>query len=64
MERPLDLFGVAITPRLVQRVLADLGEDQNQLPVLQHALNRTHHFWKEEGAPVRWTLDSMKRPVD
>jgi energy-coupling factor transporter ATP-binding protein EcfA2 len=48
IERPLDLFGVEMTPRLVQRLLCDLGDDQDQLPLLQHALNRTYSFWKQQ----------------
>ncbi|HEY6138006.1 MAG TPA: tetratricopeptide repeat protein [Thermoanaerobaculia bacterium] len=38
---PVAVGGRAITPRLVQRLLNDLGEDQDQLPLLQHALMRT-----------------------
>ena len=38
---PVAVGGRAITPRLAQRLLNDLGEDQDQLPLLQHALMRT-----------------------
>jgi hypothetical protein len=48
IERPLDLFGVEMTSRLIQRLLCDLGDDQDQLPLLQHALNRTYSFWKQQ----------------
>lgn len=45
----------SITPRLVNRLLNDVGDDQDQLPILQHALMRTWDKWKEghqEGEPL------------
>jgi hypothetical protein len=50
IERPLQIVGANMTPRLVQRLLNDLGDAQDQLPVLQHALNRTFSKWKEAGS--------------
>jgi hypothetical protein len=50
IEGPLGLVGGAITPRLVQRLLSDLGENLDELPVLQHALNRTWLAWKRAGS--------------
>jgi energy-coupling factor transporter ATP-binding protein EcfA2 len=47
--RPLDLVEVGITPRLVNQLLNDTGSDQDQLPVLQHALLRTYRHWKAAG---------------
>jgi energy-coupling factor transporter ATP-binding protein EcfA2 len=47
--RPLELVGVGITPRLVNRMLNDTGSDPDQLPVLQHALLRTYRYWKAAG---------------
>lgn len=35
----------AITNRLVQRLLNDMGDRPDQLPVLQHALMRTWDYW-------------------
>ncbi|NIP94350.1 MAG: hypothetical protein GWO24_13250, partial [Akkermansiaceae bacterium] len=32
----------------VQELLGDLGEDQDQLPVLQHALMRTWDCWAQD----------------
>ena len=46
---PVRLFGQTITPRLVDRLLNDLGDDQDQLPVMQHALLRTWERWQREG---------------
>jgi tetratricopeptide (TPR) repeat protein len=42
---PVAVGGGAIAQRLVLRVLNDLGHDQDQLPVLQHALMRTWDHW-------------------
>jgi len=43
---PVAVAGGAIAPRLVLRLLNDLGNDQDQLPVLQHALMRTWDHWE------------------
>ena len=42
---PVAVFGEAFAPDLVIRLLNDVGEAQDQLPILQHALMRTwdHH---------------------
>jgi len=42
---PVEVGGGEIAPRLVLRLLNDLGDDQDQLPVLQHALMRTWDYW-------------------
>jgi tetratricopeptide (TPR) repeat protein len=44
IESPIAMAGGKITPRLVQRLLNDVGDNPDQLPVLQHALMRT---WEE-----------------
>ncbi len=49
-ERPLLLSGLGITPRLVQQLLNEAGEDPDQLPVLQHALLRTFKVWQRAGS--------------
>ncbi len=43
---PVAVAGGDITQRLVLRLLNELGDDQDQLPVLQHALMRTWDHWK------------------
>lgn len=43
---PVAVAGGAISPRLVHRVLNDLGDDQDQLPLVQHALMRTWDQWE------------------
>jgi flagellar basal body-associated protein FliL len=47
--RPLELVGTGATPRLVNRLLNDLGDDPDQLPVLQHALLQTYRNWQNAG---------------
>jgi hypothetical protein len=45
IEGPVVVGGGTITPRLVQRLLNDLGDNPDQLPILQHALMRTWNYW-------------------
>jgi WD40 repeat protein/energy-coupling factor transporter ATP-binding protein EcfA2 len=42
---PVGVGGATITPRLVSRLLNDVGDDPDQLPLLQHALMRTWDRW-------------------
>jgi WD40 repeat protein len=48
---PVAVGGGEIAPRLVLRLLNDVGDDPDQLPILQHALMRTWHHWTENHAP-------------
>ena len=43
---PVVVGGAEITPRLVTRLLNDVGDDPDQLPILQHALMRTWDYWQ------------------
>ena len=55
IEGPIAVGGAAITPQLVQRLLNDVGDDPDQLPILQHALMRTWSMGSEaraEGRPL------------
>ncbi len=45
IEGPIAVGGATITARLVQRLLNDVGDDPDHLPVLQHALMRTWETW-------------------
>ena len=45
---PVAVGGAAITPRLVNRLLNDVGDNPDQLPILQHALMRTWDRWKQD----------------
>ncbi len=42
---PVGVRGGGIAPALVQRLLNEVGDDPDQLPVLQHALMRTWDRW-------------------
>lgn len=45
IEGPVAVGGAKITPRLSQQLLNDLGDNPDQLPILQHALMRTWSYW-------------------
>jgi energy-coupling factor transporter ATP-binding protein EcfA2 len=47
---PVAVGGAAISPRLVLRLLNDIGDDPDQLPILQHALMRTWDRWESDHA--------------
>ncbi|MCP4662601.1 MAG: hypothetical protein GY856_44970 [bacterium] len=52
---PVAVGGAEMTPRLVLRLLNDVGDDPDQLPTLQHALMRTWDYWEahhEDGEPI------------
>ncbi len=42
--------GREISPRLVNRLLNDIGDNPDRLPILQHALMRTWDYWQENHA--------------
>lgn len=44
---PVEVSGATIAPRLVMRLLNEVGDERDSLPVLQHALMRTWHYWHE-----------------
>ncbi|MBL7871126.1 MAG: High-affnity carbon uptake protein Hat/HatR [Cyclobacteriaceae bacterium] len=45
IEGPVAVGGGRISQRLVKRLLSDIGDNQDQLPILQHALMRTWDYW-------------------
>lgn len=45
IEGPVAVGGAKVAPRLVQQLLNDLGDNPDQLPILQHALMRTWSYW-------------------
>ena len=52
---PVAVGGAAIEPQLVTRLMNDLGDDPNRLPILQHAMNRTFAHWQtssRDGDPI------------
>lgn len=50
IEAPARLVGTEVSPVLVTRLLNDVGDDPDQLSILQHALNRTFCHWQDTGA--------------
>jgi energy-coupling factor transporter ATP-binding protein EcfA2 len=52
IEGPIRLFGQEITARLLDRVLNDIGEQADQLPVMQYALMRTWERWTHSPDPA------------
>ncbi|MEQ8680734.1 MAG: High-affnity carbon uptake protein Hat/HatR, partial [Cyclobacteriaceae bacterium] len=51
IEGPVAVGGGKISPRLSQQLLNDVGDNPDQLPILQHALMRTWSFWTENRKP-------------
>jgi WD40 repeat protein len=52
---PVAVGGGKIAPRLVQQLLNDVGDNPDQLPILQHSLMRTWDLWTrdhEDGEPL------------
>jgi len=55
IEGPVAVGGGRISSRLIKRLLSDVGDNQDQLPILQHALMRTWDYWvanREPGEPM------------
>jgi len=52
---PAAVSGTSITNRLLNRLLNDVGDNPDQLPILQHALMRLWSYWNvhhDEGEPI------------
>jgi hypothetical protein len=45
---PVAVRGAEISPVLLTRLVNDVGDDPDQLSILQHALNRTWAKWQEQ----------------
>jgi WD40 repeat protein/tetratricopeptide (TPR) repeat protein len=61
IEGPIKVAGGKIAPRLLQRLLNDLGQQADQLPCLQHALMRTWSIWSESEDTAALDLDDYQR---
>ena len=61
IEGPIKVAGGQIAPRLLQRLLNDLGQQADQLPCLQHALMRTWDVWAGRGDSEALDLDDYQR---
>lgn len=53
---PASVAGVNLSPTLVNRLLNDVGDTPDQLPILQHALMRTFDHWQAQ-RPDASTID-------
>ncbi|MEX1027230.1 MAG: NACHT and WD repeat domain-containing protein [Candidatus Paceibacterota bacterium] len=59
---PARLFGGDVEPALVNRILNEIGNDPDQLPLMQHALMRSwRHREKERGRPVTIQLADYEK---
>jgi WD40 repeat protein len=47
IEGPVAVGGAEIETQLVQQLLNEVGDNPDQLPILQHALMRTWNYWTE-----------------
>lgn len=56
---PVAVAGGEVTQRLIQRLLNDVGVEQDQLPLLQHALMRTWDFWQARSSEIQ-----PRQPMD
>jgi hypothetical protein len=50
IEGPVRVGGAGIAPVLLTRVVNDVGDNPDQLSILQHALNRTWARWQDESS--------------
>lgn len=48
---PISVANSKINQHLLNQLLNDIGDNQDQLPILQHALMRTYDFWKQKNNP-------------
>lgn len=48
---PIAVGGAEITQSLLTTLLNDVGDNPDQLPILQHALMRTWEFWQKNSKP-------------
>jgi WD40 repeat protein len=51
--KPVELRGFQIAPRLVQRILNDVTDSFDELPVMQHVLAQTWRYWARNSEGTR-----------
>ncbi len=56
VTKPILLSNAKISERLVERLISDVNNEQEQLPILQHSLMRTWNFWS--------SAESFGNPID
>ncbi len=55
IEGPVAVGGGRVSDRLVNKLLQEIGDNQDQLPIMQHALMRTWEYWiehREQGEEI------------
>jgi len=52
IQKPAELSRTRIHPKLLNRLVNELDEEQDQLPILQHALHVTYSHWKKRVGKV------------
>ncbi|MCK1739167.1 WD40 repeat domain-containing protein [Bradyrhizobium sp. 138] len=49
IEGPVQVRGAQLSPVLLTQLVNDVGDNPDQLSILQHALNRTWAYWRKQG---------------
>ena len=49
---PIEVSGAVASPEFVTRLLDDVGNSPDQLPILQHSLMRTWSYWSKHEEPT------------
>ncbi|MBZ5622195.1 MAG: WD40 repeat domain-containing protein [Acidobacteriia bacterium] len=57
---PVGVGGARISPVLLTRLVNDVGDNPDQLSILQHALNRTWARWQSKGGASPLDLDAYE----
>ncbi|MDA7931017.1 hypothetical protein N9B34_02105 [Akkermansiaceae bacterium] len=60
IEGPVRVGGAKLAPRLLQRLLNDIGTESDQLPCLQHALMRTWDAWANRDGAEELDLEDYR----
>ncbi|HIL53618.1 MAG TPA: ATP-binding protein, partial [Verrucomicrobia bacterium] len=60
IEGPVRVGGAKLAPRLLQRLLNDIGTESDQLPCLQHALMRTWDAWADRNGAEEVDLEDYR----
>jgi WD40 repeat protein/energy-coupling factor transporter ATP-binding protein EcfA2 len=57
---PVSVAGATIAPRLLNQLLNDVGDNPDQLPILQHALMRTWDVWKKKNVATALDIEEYE----
>ena len=61
---PIGVGGAQITPVLLTRLVNDVGDNPDQLSILQHALNRTWTGWQQQAFATQKEGNRRQAPID